>query len=237
MKTFLISIYYQLITFNRVKKAVFFTFVFPVFIYVIFSTVWGENDPEYSMFLLTGIIIMTVISDALYSIGNVILSYYQNGFIKFFKVLPYSFNKYLLALIFSRIIITSVAIIILVTIGIVSFEISLELVDIGFILIGITVAFIIFSFLGLLIGILSKDTLENLGTTNFIYFCMMFVSDTFYPISEMNPAIGKFVYLIPISPVLKLIRGDISELIPSIIWIIILFVSFVIVSRTKQIKR
>ena len=116
MKTIIIGTYYQILSFLRVKKAFFFAFLFPTFIFTVFSLVWGGENEDYSKFLLTGVIVLTTASDALFSIGGVIASFYRTGLIRFFKVTPYSYTKHIIALICSRIIIVlfSTAIVLLV---------------------------------------------------------------------------------------------------------------------------
>ena len=50
------SIYYQFLIFLRIKQAVFFTVAFPIFLFVIFGSIWGQQHDEYVSFLLSGII-------------------------------------------------------------------------------------------------------------------------------------------------------------------------------------
>ena len=85
MKVLIASIYYQLLSSMRIKQAVFFTVIFPAFIFLIFSSIWGINNKEYCVFLLTGICAMTIASDGLFAIGGVIKQYYTSGVMKFIK--------------------------------------------------------------------------------------------------------------------------------------------------------
>lgn len=208
MKTLLLITYYELVIFTRVKVAVFFSFFFPVFIFLVFSFIWGHGNPHYSKFLLTGVIIMKVTSDAMFSIGSVIVSYLRGGFLKFLKGLPINIMTYFWALILSRVLIAIGTSVVLVLIGIFFFDIDFRAVELMYVFLGIAGAFIIFSFLGLIISVFTKNKNGDLTITNFVYFVMIFLSEIFYPLSIINPTLGKVVSFLPISPIISLTRGN-----------------------------
>lgn len=237
MKTILLSTYYQLLTFIRVKKAVFFTFFFPLFIFVVFSMVWGYNNPDYLKFLMSGVLIMTVASDALYTVGSVIMNYFHTGLVKFFKASPYSFFRHILALILSRLIIILFASSIVLIISVLFFDLSIGAKELGYIYAGILAGFVLFSFMGLLISISFKDKSDDMSIINFVYFVMIFLSDTFYPLTELNPVVGKVVKISPISPVLELTRGSTSGIWILLFWMFIFIGLFVLLFNKKQLKR
>ncbi len=237
MRTVLLSLYYQLLIFSRVKKAVFFSFFFPVFIYVVFSFIWGYSNPEYSKFLLTGVIIMTVASDALFTIGNVVIGYYQQGLVKFLKTIKNSFAIHLLALVISRIVLIIAATIILLAVSFFVFNLSLTCLELLYLISGISSGFIIFSLIGLIIALFSKDTSGDVSMTNFVYFTLLFLSDTFYPLTELNPVLGSFIKILPIAPVLSIIRGSFADIYYLFIWIIVLLFAFLFFVKKKQITR
>ena len=97
------SIYYQTLIFLRIKIAVFFTFIFPIILFVVFGNLWGGNGSEYFAFLLSGIIGMTVASDGLNAIGPVIKDYYSSGLLKYLRKLPFNIILHFLGLIISRV--------------------------------------------------------------------------------------------------------------------------------------
>lgn len=237
MKTILLATYYQICNFVRVKKAVFFSFVFPVFLYVIFTFVWGNSTERYSKFLLTGIIAITIVSNSILSIGNVIVQYYQDGLIKLFKILPYSFNKHLSTLILSRIILMFIAVSILITFSFVVTKLTLSLEDLSYIFLGIIVGMFIFSLIGILVAEFFDYSDGNSGAANLFFYVLMFLSDAFYPITEMNPVLGKFIRLNPMSPILNLIRHKGEYWWEIIIWSLLLLSLQVICVKFVKIKR
>ena len=103
MKILILSTYYQLLFFIRLKQSLFFSVTFPVFIFILFGTIWSESL-EYIPFLLSGVIGMTVMSDGLFSIGSVIKIYYKNNVIKYLRKMPFSILLHFGGLIISRMI-------------------------------------------------------------------------------------------------------------------------------------
>lgn len=237
MNTYFLSVYYQVLIFLRVKIAVFFTFVFPTFIFICFSSIWGYQNPTYYKFILTGVIIMTVMSDALFSVGDIIANYYQEGFVKFYRSLPTSMMKYLGALISSRILISFASSLLLLTIAIVFFEAEFSGSEFLYIIAGIISAFFMFSLVGLTVAFSMGDKGGSKSINNFIFFILLFLSDLVYPLSELNPSLGKLVSFLPIDPVIELTRGDINSIIPVTLWALIFLIVFYITYRTKRMSR
>lgn len=83
----------------------------------------------------------------------------------------------------------------------------------------------------------SKDTSGDVSMTNFVYFALLFLSDTFYPLTELNPVLGSFIKILPIAPVLSIIRGSVVDIYYLFVWIIVLLFAFLFLVRKKQIAR
>jgi len=236
MKSIIIGTYFHLLTFLRVKKALFFAFFFPSFIYVLFSQIWGVGNEDYQIFLLTGVIVMATVSDALFSTGNLIANYYQSGFIRFFMVIPNSFVKHISTLIISRIIIVLLSSIIIFVVAYLISCLKFSLSDILFVLSGISAGLLIFTLIGLIIAEIVKDPLANTGISNFIFFGILFLSNTLYPLTELNPALKKVVLFNPMTPVLELTRGAL-HIVPLVIWIVALVMIQSIIFVKNRLKR
>lgn len=217
MKLFLLTIYHHLLIFSRVRIAVFFSFIFPLFIFILFSLIWGVWSEKYSKMLLTGVIIMRVTSDAVFSMGNVILSYYRDGLSKFFKCVPYSIFSYLFALVVSRMVITLMGSLLLIIVAVYFFDVHLSLNEYLYLLYAIICGFIIFSSIGLVLPVLSGKK-DDISLANFVYFILLFVSDIFYPLSKMQPGLGKIISFLPMNPLVLLARGDTSQTPVIFLW-------------------
>lgn len=237
MNALSISIRDQIITSFRIKQSVFFTVVFPVFLFAIFSLIWGVNNEEYSKFLLTGVCAMTVVSDGIFAIGNVIPKYYNSGIMKFIKVIPYSIITHIISLIISRIVYILISFILLFACGYFFFSTSFSFQEFFSVFIGLTLGLLEFSFLGLIISYTSLKDSSNKNLGNLLYFGLIFFSDTFYPITEINPVLGKFVAKSPITPLLQIFRGNYEGLLALILWTVVFATIFYLIYRHKQIKR
>lgn len=237
MKVLISSIYYQLLSSMRIKQAVFFTVIFPAFIFLIFSSIWGINDKGYCVFLLTGICAMTIASDGLFAIGGVIKQYYTSGVMKFVKVMPYNIITHIISLVFSRMIYILFSFSILFILGGSLFGVMLNLSQYLSILTGLILGLIEFSFLGLLISFTNMKAESEKGLINVVYFGLIFLSDTFYPMTEINPVFEGIVEFSPITPLLKVLRGDYSYSLYLALWAVVFLALFCFFFKRFQIKR
>ncbi|MDR1200158.1 MAG: ABC transporter permease [Tannerellaceae bacterium] len=236
MKTLIIGTYLQIKNLLRVKKAVFFSFIFPAFIFILFSVVWGTGNAVYTKFLLTGIIALTVASDAIFSIGAVVAGYFINGEIKLFKVLPYNFNNHLLALVISRLFILIIAVALLIVIAIAFFNVSLTAIELRNIFLGVIIGTLIFSLIGLIVAGIAKEDSGNSGLTNLVFYALLFLSNCFYALTDANESLEKIAVINPFNPILEITRGNLN-FTPIIIWAIILIIIQIIEYNNLKVRR
>lgn len=236
MKTILFGTYCQMRSLLRVKKAVFFTFIFPAFLFVLFSFVWGAGNAAYTKFLLTGVIVLTIASDAIFSIGSVISGYYLSGEIKLLRILPYSFAKHLFALFLSRIILLAIAILVLILISIVFFGTTLCIEEIAYLCLAVTLGTVVFSLIGVILATINREDSNNSSLTNICFYGMMFLSNSFYPITELKSGTAILGYINPFNPILNLAREG-SGIITILTWGSLLLVIQLILHRRIEIKR
>ncbi|MFO7827407.1 MAG: ABC transporter permease [Bacteroidales bacterium] len=230
------SIYYQFIIFLRIKQAVFFTVTFPIFLFVIFTSIWGTQDNEYVSFLLSGIVGMTIASDGMFAIGPVIKEYYSNGLIKYLRKLPFNILLHFVGLIISRII-TLLFIVFLLCISayfIFGYAVtSLEIINFVF---GVFTGLFVFSFLGLVIIFSGIKQGTDKGIINFIYFIILFTSNAFYPVGDFNQLIGYVGNALPLNQILCIMRGD-GVNYTLAIWIVGLMLLFVYLFKNVKFNR
>ncbi|WP_112378582.1 ABC transporter permease [Flagellimonas maritima] len=211
MKSLLLSIKYSLKIYMRIKVALFFSIVFPVLLLVIFGSIWGITEPDYLFFLVSGITGMNLLSQGLYSTGTVIKQYYQQNTIRFLKSIPLNIFSYFLGLVFCRAIVVIASIIILTLVSYFVFGYLLTASEFLSLLIGSIIGLVMFSFMGLLISFFGsfkpdKDSSKEIG--NLVYFLMIFLCDTFFPISEINSVMGTISRFFPLTYLLNFFRND-----------------------------
>lgn len=230
------SIYYQLLIFLRIKQAVFFTVAFPIFLFVIFGSIWGAQNDGYVSFLLSGIIGMTVASDGLFAIGPVIKEYYANGLIKYLRKLPFNILLHFMGLIISRVISLFFIVFLLCITAFLMFGYVVTFLEIINFIIGVFVGLFIFSFLGLVIIFLGVKQAADKGIINFVYFIILFTSNAFYPVGEFNKLIGHIGNILPLNQILSILRGDGANYFLAI-WILVPMFLFVFLFKNVKFNR
>lgn len=237
MKAILKGTYYQLKNFFRVKKALFFSFIFPTFLYVIFTFVWGNNSESYSKYILTGILGITIVSNAIMSLGRILVEYNRTGLAKLLKSIPHGYSTHLLCLFLSRFVLISIAFLVLVAVTSILSKVTLTIYDICWAEFGIFLGLFLFSLLGFIVSNLLEDRFSDNAVSNIIFYPIIFLSDAFYPLTEMNQTLNFAVVLNPLTPILRLIRQEDEWLLPTIIWIGgLLIVYTLICKRLKQMR-
>lgn len=237
MKAILVGTYFQILNFLRVKKAFFFSFVFPIFLYLIFTFVWGNHSITYAKFILSGIVAITIASNAMMALGKVIVEYNKNGLTRILKSIPRAYAVQIFALILSRAVLLSFSFLFLLLIAYLVSGVALSTSEILNYEVGIFVGILVFTLIGQIIADVLEDNHSENSISNGIFYIIIFVSDCFYPVTEMNPFLKTLVAFNPITPILHLIRGEEGWIIPIVIELIILLIFFRVLSIKKVQKR
>lgn len=230
------SIYYQLLMFLRIKQAVFFTIVFPIFLFIIFGSIWGTGNKDYIPFLLSGLIGMVITSDGLFAIGFVIKEYYMLGLIKYLRKLPFNIIFYISSLIISRVISLTFVVFMLCLVAKFIFGYSVNIFEIVNFFCGLFIGLFIFSFIGLVIAFSGIKQTVNVGIINFIFFIFLFTSNTYFPVSKYNYTIGLIGDILPLNPVLAIMRAEGFKL-TILFWLIIPVIIFYYLFKNIKFNR
>lgn len=233
----------QLLTFLRIKQAVFFSFAFPLFLFLVFQTVFGgygvSFDKDYTVFLLSGIICMTLASDGLFAIGTFIKRYYLNGTLRIIRRMPINIIVFITGIVISRFIITITLVVFLNVVSLVIYNSHFLIRDTFFIFAGVFMGLWIFSFLGLCLSfsnIRIGDAEKNV--VNLVYFFILFTSNALYPVDVLNSNIANISNYLPMNPVLSLFRTDESILIfQLIVWSLLPVILFYFLLKRQKFKR
>jgi len=237
MEAILLGTYYQVLNFLRVRKALFFSFIFPIFLYVVFIFVWGNNSITYAKFICTGIIAIIVASNAIMALGQIIVQYNRNGMTKVLKTIPRGYITHMASLVLSRILLISCAAAFLLTTSFVISHVKFSFTDLLLIEIGICIGVYVFTLVGQIIAEYLEDKHLESSISNGLFYVIIFLSDCFYPITDMNPAFAIIVSINPMTPILHIMRGEGNCLYVLIIEIVILQLLVYKISRNKTQKR
>lgn len=236
LKTLFYSCYYQLLMSLRIKQSVFFTIVFPVFLFIVFGNIWGVSNPEYISFLLSGVIGMTIASEGFFAIAPALKEYYSSGLIKYLRKLPFNILIHFSGLILNRVIILLFVFPFLFVTSYYLFGYQTSFQEITRYIATTFLGLFIFSFIGLVINFSGIKNISDKGINNLLYYVLLFTSDSFYPASELNKVIGRVANLLPLNPILNIMReGTFSYVI--IFWLIIPpIIFYFLFNRVKVIR-
>lgn len=231
------SAWYQTVIFVRLRQAMFFTIVFPAFLYLVFGFIFGTpGDREYYLFLMTGVAGATALSDGLFAVGPVVRQFYNNGFIGYVRQMPHP-SAHVGGLFLSRYVVLFVVVLILMLIGLLFFGTVPDLAATLRLLAAIGLGFTAFSVIGLAVSFLGDRMDNGKGFGNVLYFVVIFTSPAFYPIDLINPTVARIGDLLPLAPVLDFARGQTTNWWPLIIWVAVSLPVYLYSLKTRQIKR
>lgn len=226
-------------TFLRIRQAVFWSIIFPLFLFVVFGSIFGmAGDPEFTRFLLTGIIVMTIASDGLFAIGSIIKKYYNNGTIRVLKKMPFNILHYFLGVILTRFVVLFAVVLALNAVSALVFNYVLPISYLGNIIAGALLGLTIFAFLGLCIAFSNlKMPSGDKGLINIVYFIILFTSNALYPVDAYNSAIGRIADWLPMNPILTIVRGEPVLTVSLLLWLILPVALFYFLYRKLQVER
>ncbi|MDC1105648.1 ABC transporter permease [Prolixibacteraceae bacterium] len=206
VKIIFYSIFYQIKASLRVKQSAFFSLIFPIFLFLVFTNLWSQGDEEYVAFLFTGVIGSTIASDGLFAVGPVVKSYYNTGLLHYLRKMPFNILFHFMGLIINRFCMLCMTFVILSIASYCSFGYLPSLQQTGVIFAGIFIGITIFSFVGLCITFIGLKQESNFSMMNLIYFIVLFTSNSFYVVGDFNRVMSTVASLLPLNPVLSLIR-------------------------------
>lgn len=227
---------YQILIYLRIRQAVFFSIAFPVFLFVIFGSIWGVNE-DYIPFLLSGIIGMTIASDGIFAVGPVVKEYYSNGLIKYFQKLPFNILLHFAGLIISRILSLIFTILILCLVSFLIFGFMPSVENLIHYILGTIIGLTIFSFIGLCLAFSGIKGGTDRGFSNLIYFIILFTSVAFYPVKSFNKLIGTIGDFLPLNPILSILRNETINYPVLLFWLFFPMMIFYIVFKKIKFSR
>lgn len=189
------------------------------------------------LFLLSGIIGMTIASDGFFAVGPVIREYYTNGLIKYFRKLSFNILLHFAGLIISRILSLLFAILILCILSYSVFGYQPSISNFIHYVLGTIMGLTIFSFIDLCLSFSDIKGNADKGLSNLFYFGMLFTSMTFYPIKSFNKVIRTIGDYLPLNSILNILRNESVNYHVLISWSIISMLIFYLVFNRIKLSR
>jgi len=179
----------------REQSAIFWSYVFPVMLLVLFCSVFATN-PEDSTALLAGVICINSMTGALYGVGLSMVVLRENKILRRYKVAPVPLWKVALGLCLSQVVITGLTTVLLVIVAKIFYKVVLPDSLGAFAVVFIAGTFM-FCAIAFVIASIARSGHQASGLTQVIFMPMMFLSGATMPFEAMPIWIQKIALVLP----------------------------------------
>jgi ABC-2 type transport system permease protein len=165
--------------FFRDRQAVFWGFVFPVLLLILFCSVFGGSS-ERTAVLVAGVICINSMSGALFGTGVVTVSAREQGVLRRYKVAPVALWKIIFGLCVSRLIAVTLTTIVLIILARVVYKVQFP-VHIGAMVLIFVTGTMMFCAIAFAIASIAKSVAQANGMVQVVFMPMMFLSGATLP--------------------------------------------------------
>lgn len=181
--------------FFRERQAVFWSFVFPTLLLVLFCSVFG-GTPERSTALVAGLLCINVMSGSLFGTGVVLVGAREQGILRRYKVAPVALYKIVVGVCVSRLISVLLTTTLMIVLARALFDILLPS-NWTAMAIFFVVGTLMFSSIAFAIAALSKSVAQANGLVQVLFMPMMFLSGATFPYEFMPSWMQKAAHILP----------------------------------------
>lgn len=220
----------EAISYLRVPIAIFWTFIYPIMLFFILNMIFGGGDSPvgphltYTDYLITGILVMTLISTSLFSFAVILVEQRANGNMKMFNLMPFGKSSFFAGFLAARLMILLVFCVLFVL----GFSwLAPGASGVGFsrlfaVMVYVTTGTLVLVGLSLVLASLISRTATAHAVANIVNIPIIFLSDLFLPAAILPPAMASVVALSPVYVFVNELRGiysgviNFSQVVPSI---------------------
>jgi len=164
----------------------------------------------YFDFVLAGVLGLALMNSSVIGLGVSMAKYREDKILKRITTTPVKSWKFVLAEVFSRLVINLIQIIIILGVGKYLFDAHIY-GNIFILLPVVLVGAFLFQLLGFVVASFSKTADAAQGMATAITIPMMFLAGVFFPIDSLPKWLYTFVQYLPLSPLLRIIRNVMLE--------------------------
>ncbi|MFT7600792.1 MAG: ABC-2 type transport system permease protein [Acidimicrobiales bacterium] len=185
---------FDLLTFRRNPAATFFTVVLPLVFLVLFTSIFGNetidsrNGARVATFYVPGILAMSLVSATMINLAITTTTRREQGILKRIRGTPLRPWVFVAAQVLAAVVIMAFSAFLVITIGWLLFDVSLQAKGVPALLISLVVGTATFSALGLALATIIPSVNAAPAITNAIALPLYFVSDVFI-ISDDSPRV------------------------------------------------
>lgn len=166
--------------FFRQKIAVFFTFLFPLFLLFLFGSIWGK-EPNYFSYLLPMLVSIVAFSNALYGVGAVLSFYRESGILKRIGITPLPARTYIYGLLASRFFLVILQAFFLFILASIFYDVKVK-GNFGALILTIIIGILSMISIGGIVASFSKTYEASIAISNVLFTPLSFLSGAFIPI-------------------------------------------------------
>lgn len=179
----------------RQRATLFWAFLFPVMLLVLFCSVFG-GTPESSTGILAGLISITSVTSAFYGIGVVLVAYKEAKILRRYKLAPIKLWKVIVGVCLSRLLIITITTTVMIVIGKVYYNVTLPN-HIGAFLVVFLMGTFMFCTISFAIASVAKTAPQANLFVQMIFLPMMFLSGSTLPYEAMPNWMQKLSLVLP----------------------------------------
>lgn len=189
----------------RVPIAIFWSFIYPVMLFFILNLIFGGGDApsgpslSYTDYLITGLVVMTLISTSLFSFAVVLVEQRANGNMRIFGMMPFGKVSYFLGFVGARLLL----LLLFCAIFIAGFShlapggAGIGVGRLAALMVYIAAGSLVLVGLSLVLASLIRRTATAHAVANIVNIPIIFLSDLFLPAAILPPAMLSVVQLSP----------------------------------------
>ena len=193
----------------------------------------NARNLKYIDFLIPGVVALAVMQMSVFSVGFVFTSYKEKGILKRLIATPMRPYQFVTANVITRLLVTVVQTLVLIAIGVFLFKAHM-LGSYWLVLLISSLGAIMFLGLGFTISGIASTVEAVPAIANLVVFPMLFLGNTFFPISTMPDWLQKVANVLPLTYFSSSLRevmikdASISAIAPDLLWMLLWSVVLVI---------
>lgn len=218
---------YQILLFVRSPVGMFFTLGLPVFMLVLFNSLFGEGTVEtpsgswsVQQFFTGGLAAFTAVSATYTNLVNVVPIRRDEGILKRWRSTPIPPGVYLAGWVLSAVSIAIVGVLLQLTLGVVAYELTIEPAKVPAMVLTFVLGVSTFAALGLAIAGLVPNADSAPAVANATILPLAFVSDVFIPLEDPPRWLEVVGNIFPLKPFVNAFQNTLNPLVdaPGFSW-------------------
>ncbi len=198
----------------RNRLALFWNVAFPVFLLVIFSTIFGsgQNDgPSYIAWLVPGMVVLNLMAFGLIRSSSHILEMRQSGVLRRLQATPTPTLALSSSYIVANMLIGLAQCAVLVGVAYLFYDVTVTVRGVVQALPMLIAGLLTFIALGQIISGVATQISAAVAVGQLVYYSQMFVSDLFIPIRQLPAWIQHLAPYLPAHAMVQVVRSAFSE--------------------------